>query len=108
MMFAVAQDALLGSGKKPLESLLVDDVILESQSAAFQVGPEAKAEIKTIVVENAKILGSKRGLSLQLHDSADMHDIWCCFLLNILSVMFESIKSKALVEGFEFYWRRAD
>lgn len=69
------------AGKKPLESLLVDDVVLDSRSAAFQVGPEAKAEIKTIVVENARILGSKRGISLQLHDSADMHDIWCTFSL---------------------------
>ena len=66
----------IATGRKTLESLLVDDVILESRSAAFQVGPEAKAEIKTIVVENAKILGSKRGISLQLHDTADMHDIW--------------------------------
>ena len=103
MIGFVAQGALLGTGKKPLESLLVDDVILESQSAAFQVGPEAKAEIKTIVVENAKILGSKRGLSLQLHDSADMHDIWCCFSVNVLSVMFESIKSKALVKEYELH-----
>lgn len=80
--FAVILDWILqrscvcSEGRKPLESLLVDDVILESRSAAFQVGPDAKAEIKTIVVENARILGSKRGLSLQLHDAADMHDIW--------------------------------
>lgn len=71
-----AVTCMLCAGRKPLESLLVDDVILASRAAAFQVGPQAVAEVKTIVVENARVSGSKRGISVQLHDSGNMHDIW--------------------------------
>ena len=57
----------------------MDDVTLISRSAAFQVGPHATAEVKTIVVENARVISSKRGISIQLHEAADMHDIWYLF-----------------------------
>lgn len=79
--FALTEWLWLNTGKKTLESLLVDDVILSSRSAAFQVGPQALAEVKTIVVENARVSGSKRGISVQLHDPGDMHDIWCVHTL---------------------------
>lgn len=56
--------------------MLVDDVMLRSGSGAFQVGPAVKAEIKTIVAQNARVSGSRRGLTVQLQDSEDIHDIW--------------------------------
>jgi hypothetical protein len=67
---------LLYAGKKVLESLLVDDVLLKSGASAVQIGPTARAEIKTVVMQNVRIESSRRGLSIQLHDSADIHDLW--------------------------------
>jgi len=68
--------AVTTTGKKVLESLLVDDVVLRSGAAAVQVGPQAKADIKTVVMQNVRIETSRRGISIQLHDSADIHDLW--------------------------------
>ena len=61
---------------KALESLLVDGVKLKSKTAAIQIGPNVKADAKTIVVQNAEILSCKRGISLQLQDSGNIKDVW--------------------------------
>ena len=73
---AVELVSALNAGTKQLESLLIDNVVLQSEAAAFQVGPTVVTDIKTIVMQNAQILPSHRGLSIQLQGLADMHDMW--------------------------------
>lgn len=64
------------SGSKALESLLVDGLTIKSKTSAIQIGPAIKSETKTIVMQNMKILTCKRGISIQLHDTGNLHDVW--------------------------------
>jgi hypothetical protein len=53
----------------------VHDCVLETQDAGLKVGTETTSPIHDVRFERCQIRGSSRGISIQLRDEADVHDI---------------------------------
>jgi hypothetical protein len=59
----------------PSENIKVYDCILTTQDSGLKIGTETTSDIHNIVFERCEIISSCRGLTIQLRDEGNVHDI---------------------------------
>lgn len=59
----------------PCANVWVHDCVIETQDSGVKIGTETTAEIYNIRFERCKILRSSRGLTIQLRDEGNVHDV---------------------------------
>jgi len=59
----------------PSENIKVYDCILTTQDSGLKIGTETTSDIYNIVFERCEIISSCRGLTIQLRDEGNVHDI---------------------------------
>jgi len=59
----------------PSANITVKDCVIETQDSGLKIGTETTQEIYNIRFERCKILSSCRGLTIQLRDEGNVHDI---------------------------------